>query len=265
MVLYFSATGNTRFVAEELARSLGDTAQDMLERIQKTDYSPIHSELPFVVCCPTIVSEMPRFFYAFLKKTPLTGSRALYFVFTSGGYAGISSWQGKQLARRKGMDCMGCAELTMPNNYIASNAFSNGEPSENEARIRDTAARLPDLAGAVQRGERLTARRVWLLETLFTLPFNPAWYRLMHRTRAFHVTDKCISCGKCARGCPMNVIRLDANQRPVWTKRSCAHCMACIQNCPAEAIEYGDITQKKPRYRFDKYRRAIDRTEPIQK
>ena len=44
--------------------------------------------------------------------------------------------------------------------------------------------------------------------------------------------------------------------KPVWHGKSCAHCMSCIQNCPVEAIEYGQITQKKNRYRFDKYRYA---------
>jgi ferredoxin len=33
----------------------------------------------------------------------------------------------------------------------------------------------------------------------------------------------------------------------------CAHCMSCIQNCPVEAIDYGDITPPKKRYTFDRY------------
>ena len=30
--------------------------------------------------------------------------------------------------------------------------------------------------------------------------------------------------------------------------------MSCIQNCPVQAIEYGQVTPGKERYRFDKYR-----------
>ena len=44
---------------------------------------------------------------------------------------------------------------------------------------------------------------------------------------------------------------------PVWHGKSCAHCMSCIQNCPVGAIEYGQITRKKDRYRFDKYRYVL--------
>ena len=39
---------------------------------------------------------------------------------------------------------------------------------------------------------------------------------------------------------------------PVW-KNPCAHCMACILNCPFEAIEYGNITQTKEKYNINKY------------
>ena len=35
MVLYFSATGNTRFLATQLAEKLGDECTDLLERVKK--------------------------------------------------------------------------------------------------------------------------------------------------------------------------------------------------------------------------------------
>lgn len=256
MVLYFSATGNTKYAAETIAKGLGDTAENLLERIKQKDYSPIHSETPFVICAPTIVCEMPRFLNAWLKKTDFTGSRELYFVFTSGGYAGISGFQGRLLALRKKMKYMGRAELKMPRNYIASNAYPELTKTEIEERIRDASARLPAVIAAIRSDEKLTARHVWLFEILITLPFNPVWSLLKQRTGSFTVNEKCISCGKCERGCPMNIIHLNEQKRPVWTGKSCSHCMACIQSCPVGAIEYGNVTQTKQRYRFEKYKYA---------
>lgn len=258
MVLYFSATGNTKYVAETLAKGLGDTAENLLERIQRQDYSPIHSDRPFVICSPIIVCEMPRFLNAWLKKAVFTGSRELYFVFTSGGYAGISGFQGKQLARRKRMHYMGRAELKMPRNYIASDAYPELSKAEIEERIRDTTKRMPVIISTVQSGEKLTARHVWLFELLVTLPFNPVWSRFKQCTRDFHVTEKCIACGRCERGCPMNIIQLDKQKRPVWIRSTCSHCMACIQSCPVSAIEYGHVTQAKQRYRFENYKYAAE-------
>ena len=89
MILYFSATGNTKYAAQKLASLLEDEPLDLLERIKKHDHSAIGSSKPFVICAPVYVCEMPRFLASFLAQTPLTGTSEVYFVFTSGGYTGI--------------------------------------------------------------------------------------------------------------------------------------------------------------------------------
>lgn len=38
MVLYFSGTGNTEYIAQELARRLGDECVNLLERIRTDDH-----------------------------------------------------------------------------------------------------------------------------------------------------------------------------------------------------------------------------------
>lgn len=258
MVLYFSATGNTAYVAQTLAGMLEDEELNLLDRIRSRDTSEIRSDSPFVICAPTYVCEMPRFLADYLRKTPLTGSREVYFVFTSGGYAGISGMQGAQIVRRKGMIYKGRAELKMPRNYIATNRYPELSQDEIEERIRDTRDSLPAVAETIRRGGVLTARHVWLFEPLITVPFNPVWYRFRQPVRDFYATDKCVSCGLCARLCPLKLIHME-DGKPGWSGRRCAHCMSCIQNCPAEAIEYGSITPGKKRYLFKKYRSAAER------
>ena len=258
MVLYFSATGNTRFAARRLAALLEDEALDLLDRIRRSDFSPIHSEKPFVVCAPTYVCEMPRFLADTLRKTPLTGSRDIYFVFTSGGYSGISGVLARGIARKKGLRYRGCADLTMPRNYIANDHYPELDTPEIERRIRTSAEQIGPVADAIRSGDKLKSRHVWLFEVLITLPFYPVWVRTRQGVADFHATDKCVGCGKCAQLCPLNVIEL-VDRRPVWRGKSCAHCMSCIQNCPVEAIQYGNITQKKKRYLFEKYRYASEK------
>lgn len=47
--------------------------------------------------------------------------------------------------------------------------------------------------------------------------------------------EKCISCGKCKRVCPMNVDMLD-NARKRENGTECILCMSCVDNCPKKAL-----------------------------
>lgn len=47
--------------------------------------------------------------------------------------------------------------------------------------------------------------------------------------------DKCVSCGKCKRVCPMNVDVTD-NSRKRANGTECILCMECVRNCPKGAL-----------------------------
>ena len=256
MVLYFSATGNTEFIAKELAKRLDDRCIDLLDRVKQQNYAPLHSEKPFIICAPVYVCEMPRFLSQYLKKQPFRGSKEVYFVFTSGGYCGISGILAKWMFRRKKMAYRGHAEFKMPRNYVINEAYPMLEKQEVEARIRDAYRQLDGVAADILSGRKLTARHVFLFETVITLPFNPVWCKYKLKAKDFFVKDSCIGCGKCERLCPLNNIVL-TDKKPVWGDH-CTHCMACIGNCPVGAIEYGTVTRDKEPYNFGKYRYVVE-------
>ena len=256
MVLYFSATGNTEYVAKQLATLLEDECLNLLERIRNRDHSAIFSEKPFVICSPVYVCELPRFLADYLRRVELSGNREVYFVFTSGGYTGVGGILAGRLMKKKGMIFKGYTELKMPRNYIANDTYPELSEKEIRRRIRNASAKIPAIAELIRTGKRLTYRHVWLFELIITVPFNPVWCRIRQSVKPFLVRDTCISCQKCAKLCPLNVIRME-DKKPIWTGSYCAHCMSCIQNCPVCAIEYGKITQKKKRYHFRKYGKDV--------
>ena len=47
--------------------------------------------------------------------------------------------------------------------------------------------------------------------------------------------EKCVSCGKCRRVCPMNVDMTD-NSRSRENGTECILCMECVKNCPKKAL-----------------------------
>lgn len=256
MIMYFSATGNTRYVAESLAKALGDECVDLMRRMHDGDTSPLSSEKPFVLCVPVYVDGMPLAVYSHIEKTPLLGSKKAYVVVTMGSHAGIAGRQAQKVFLAKHMEYGGCAEVTMPRNYLVG-LFPDEKPESIERKLGAAPEAVARIASAIASGVPCEGRRASSLEYGLVLPFVRLWNRLGFPTRKFVANEACVSCGMCERVCPVRAIRMEGGA-PVWVKRHCTHCMACIQNCPVRAIDYGKALQRKRRYRFGKYRHLVE-------
>ena len=83
---------------------------------------------------------------------------------------------------------------------------------------------------------------VIVLSVLFYRPFCKwlcplgAFYALLNKVSLFGMKvdkHKCISCGKCAKVCKMDV---DVTKTPDHTE--CIRCGKCIRACPAKAVSF---------------------------
>ena len=83
---------------------------------------------------------------------------------------------------------------------------------------------------------------VVVLSVLFYRPFCKwicplgAFYALLNRVSLFQMKvdkDKCVSCGKCARACKMDV---DVTKFPNHTE--CIRCGMCVKACPTGAVRF---------------------------
>ncbi len=256
MILYFSATGNTKYIANKLAKDLDDETINLLKRIKENDYSKIHSDKPFIVCVPIYTCETPKFVNKFLRNVELEGNKEIYFIFSSGGYAGIANNICKRIARKKKMKYMGRKELTMPRNYVASNMYPMLPKEEILRRLNEATKQIHETSKQISNHEVLKGRHIWLFESIITIPFVPVWTKIKNKTKKFYTKDSCIGCSKCVNICPINNIIME-NGKPKWIT-NCAHCMACISNCPKDAIEYRGITETKEKYTISKYIDEID-------
>lgn len=66
-----------------------------------------------------------------------------------------------------------------------------------------------------------------------TVFLKPASYFSLSRITCDH--NKCVSCGKCKKVCPMNVDMLD-NSRKRENGTECILCMECVKACPKQAL-----------------------------
>ena len=250
MIVYYTGTGNSRYVAQRFAAALGDDLITANEYIKNDTPAGLHSDRPWVFVSPTYGWQIPHIFADFLRRGRFTGSRKAYFVMTCGAEIGDPIPRLEALCRDMGLTYRGVLPVVMPENYIA--LFRAPGPEEARAIVAAAVPGLEEGAECIRRGESLPPVRRGAIDKLKSGPVNAFFYRFIIKAGPFRSTSTCVGCGKCAAVCVENNIRL-RDGRPVWGDR-CTHCMACICGCPAGAIEYGRASRGKPRYQCPEYR-----------
>ena len=244
MILYFSGTGNSEYVARRIGRIIADEVVDLFEKIRSRDFSQLHSDRPWVVVTPTYAWRIPRIVREWLERTPLAGSGEVYFVMTCGASPGNAGGHLAGLCASKNLSYRGFAGIVMPENYIAMFPVPAREAAlEIIRRAEDGIDRAAFL---IRDGEVLPQPVLSMKDRLSSDIANDLFYRMFVRAEKFATTGACISCGQCVDVCPLRNIRL-VGGAPVWGT-NCTHCMACICRCPAGAIEYGKRSRGRPRY-----------------
>lgn len=246
MILYFSATGNSQYTAKKIAQTIGDETLDLFEKLRHNDFSELRSGSPWVVVAPTYAWRIPRIVQGWLAHTSLAGNKAIYFVMTCAGGIGNAGKYLQKLSAAKGLQYKGCMQVIMPENYIA--LFSSPSPTEASEIIRRAGGTIDKAALLIKGGESFPPPAVTHTGKLSSGIVNNVFYPLYVHANKFYATGACISCGKCVRVCPLGNVRLESG-RPVWGNH-CTHCMACINRCPSQAIEYGKHTRGLTRYTF---------------
>lgn len=245
MILYFSGTGNSEFTARKLAELLDDSLLSITQRLKERSLKKIHSERPLVFVCPTYAWRMPRLVEQWIRRVTFTGNQSAYFVLTCGDSIGNAGQYAKALCKAKNFQYMGIRKIVMPENYLAM--FEVPEEPEAIASVMRAEPFMEETAEQIQRGLPLPEEKASLKDKLSSGLVNDIFYTVFVNDRKFFVVEDCIGCGKCAQVCPLNNIKMDDGY-PHWNHK-CTHCMACITECPRNAIEYGEKTFEKRRYR----------------
>lgn len=244
MIFYFSGTGNSFLAARQAAEELGDELVSINQCLKGGEKKGFFSERPLVFIAPTYAWRMPKVVEQWIRETKFEGNPDTYFILTCGGSVGNAAAFARKLCGEKNLCFRGLALTPMPNNYVA---LSN-TPSKEEctAILKEAQKRISRLTARIQKGEQFPDASVSLKDRLNSGPVNRLYYPLLVHDKGFTVSDKCISCRKCALRCPLNNISISKG-KPVWNG-NCTHCMACIGGCPAEAIEYRSASIGNRRY-----------------
>lgn len=244
MVFYFSGTGNSQLAAKQIAAAIGDDIICINQHLKERKKETFYSERPLVFVTPTYAWRLPKVVAQWIRAMEFTGSRDTYFVLTCGDSCGNAAAYTKKLCAENGFRFCGLAPVVMPENYLAM--FPTPEQAEAQVILERAKPQINALAAQISEGKPFPEIRVSVIGKLESGPVNPLFYRFSVSDKGFAASNTCISCGLCARRCPLGNITME-NKKPKW-HGNCTHCMACIGGCPTEAIEYKNKSKGRPRY-----------------
>lgn len=256
MIFYFSATGNSEWVAKRLGESLkeetisinremcatGNTFSYKLSDYERIGFAfPVHSW-----GVPTLVLD-------FIKRIRIDGycGQPIFAVCTCGDDAGHTDDIIRKAITAKGWCFSACYAVQMPNTYILLPGFDVDSTEVANIKVNKAKETINKIAKDIV--EEIADKNLYIkgsVPNLKTKIIYPLFNKFFLGKTKFFADETCISCGICQNICPTKNIKLGENKRPQWDA-NCVQCLACIHNCPTNSINYGKRTQNKGRYKFN--------------
>ncbi len=242
MIIYFSSTGNCKFIAERLADELNDKAESMMnvDNIKLAE----GEKLGFVF--PTYFWRLPSVVTDFMKKLSISSADTepyIYFISTYGSTCGQTGTFMKKHIKRKGYKLsLTCGIKTVDDWTVWYDATNK---KEIEATLDSETAQIKEVISLIDSAAVGNKMKDTL--PMIAVMGSDLFYGLARRTKHLHVEDSCIGCGLCENDCPTKSIKIQ-DGKPTWINKKCSMCLHCLHACPKFAIQYDNKTQKNGQY-----------------
>ncbi len=247
MVFYFTATGNSLYVAKQLDEECISIPQ------------AIHGAMNFKaerigIVCPVYGHEMPAMVKEFIKKA-VFNTDYLYLIETYGHRHGGAIELAEEVFKESGKHTDYATTISLVDNFLPGFDMNEEREFDKQRNIEQHIAEIKkDINEKRKWHQAVTdedrAIHQGYLERMKDVP-DTYWGQI------YTVTDDCIGCGICTRVCPTGCIELQGQHAIQHLineegKVVCNSCMACIHHCPKNAIRL-NIPEKNPnaRYRND--------------
>lgn len=236
MVFYFTATGNSLYVAKSIDENPVSIPQIIDKNAKYTDGK-------IGIVCPVYCGEIPDIVKRFLKNSTFD-TDYMFLILTYGNSASdcpeftYNEFQ-KIGIRFDYIDTVHCVD-----NYLPVFDMSNEKKIEKQTDIQ--IKRIADNIIKSQKGiptatdtDRKLHKQVATLNKIIP-SFNNG--------KMIKITDGCVGCKVCEKVCPLGNIVVLTNYAQRKSKK-CQYCLACVHACPQKAIIVKHEKNKNERYR----------------
>ena len=232
IVLYFTGTGNSLYVARQLAGKHAEVLS-IPQMVKQGRYEFEADEIGIVY---PIYGHMPPYMVRqFIQKARLK-SAYKFAVLTYGARKcdAVEIWDG--ISRKAGYAFDYIGTIIMVDNWLPN--FDMNEQILIDKHIPENLQKIAaDLAAQRRWHEPVTEEERQMHRGFMQwTKLDPEVGFLMKSEKCFTVTDACIGCGACVSVCPRGNYELTS--AGVKMSGDCEYCFACIQNCPQKAIRF---------------------------
>ena len=258
MIFYFSGTGNTRFVAKEIAAGIGEELLFIPDLVRENRYEfTLQPEETVGFCFPTHGWQPPRIVREFIKQLSITqhpspNNLYCWALTTCGDDMGEAMTILNKDLETIGLKASTMFSVIMPESYVCLPFMYTDTEDKEQQKIAAAKEQLPHIIACLREcKEGIEELEKGGTPRLYSYVIGAYFNAKMVNDKKFTVDDDaCIKCGKCAKVCPVDNI---TGTPPVWNHNGrCTSCLACYHYCPTHAINFGKITRKREQYYFNK-------------
>ena len=243
-IFYFTGTGNNLRVAKGLKEALVHCDLYPFRYLRKNkSIDKSYTHVVFVV--PAYYSHIPNFVKECMEGLCFADEQKVVTIIDCGGNRGRAAEDLRECVKACGKEVAGEYMVMHPGNYILSyNAF----PKVYQKLVGSKAEKkIRKIAQAIKEDQLTTFKKTGIIYFEKFEPSLQASIAKFNETgKHYEVSKECIGCGICEKVCPVKNIHME-NRKPAFGE-SCAQCMACIQWCPGQAIDYQGKAKKRNRY-----------------
>ena len=197
MVLYFSGTGNSKYIAKQIAEAIRENTVDLNMKIKENDTSPLQTGRDVIIVTPTYAWRIPKIVSEWIDKTKFIDGKRIWFVMNCGSEIGNAAKYNRELSEQKKLQYMGTARILMPENYIAM--FDAPKAEEARKIVAKAEPDIEKVIAYIRNGKEFCLPRNKLYDRFMSGPVNPIFYKFFVKANAFQVNDSCIGCGQCVK------------------------------------------------------------------
>lgn len=250
-IVYFSGTGNTKFVAKIIKRELEKYNKEVnLINIEKgnvnlNDYDSI------IVGGPVYVDRYPEILIKYMEEN-LKGFTGKCMLFSTQASDKEAIAFQHCIHRSPFLNITYTMFIPMPNNFY-NFMFKRASKEEEDGLLLETKDLIKSGVKDFLEGVTKTYPKKNINERMIDVVYHIIYpYYANYVTKKISIEkDKCINCKMCEMRCPVQSIKINDK---VTFKKDCLLCQRCMNSCPREAFVYKGKSFIQYNPDFDKFK-----------